>query len=123
MNNNHQLWKDYAASQAPELRRELILRYVPLVKFVIGRMSINLPVILDSDDVLAYGTMGLIDAINRFDPSRGVEFETYAPQRIRGSVVDALRRCNLLSRSTVTKARRVEESIAFLQQSLGRQPS
>ncbi|TAK32260.1 MAG: FliA/WhiG family RNA polymerase sigma factor [Chloroflexota bacterium] len=123
MNDNRELWKEYTVSRAPEMRQELILRYVPLVKFVIGRMSINLPAILDSDDILAYGTMGLIDAIDRYDPSRGVEFEAYAPQRIRGSVVDALRRCNLLSRSTVTKARQVEEAIAHLQQSLGRQPT
>src|SRR3990172_4938769 len=111
MNDNYELWKEYATSRAPELRQELTLRYVPLVKFVIGRMSIKLPTILNSDDILAYGTMGLIDAIDRYDLSRGVEFETYALQRIRGNVLDALRRCNLLSRSTLAKARKVEEAI------------
>ena len=123
MKEKHELWKEYVAVRAADVRQELILRYLPLVKFVIGRMSIHLPTILDSDDILAYGTMGLIDAIDRFDPGKGVEFETYAPQRIRGTIVDALRRCSILSRSTLTKARQLEVAIAHLQQQLGRQPS
>src|ERR1051326_5622236 len=69
-------------------RDELVVRYAPLVKYVIGRMAISLPAAMDSDDVLSAGTVGLLHAIDRFDPEQGVRFETYALQRIRGAIID-----------------------------------
>src|SRR5918911_1435618 len=72
-------------------RDELVVRYAPLVKYVIGRMAISLPAAMDSDDVLSAGTVGLLHAIDRFDPDQGVRFETYALQRIRGAIIDTIR--------------------------------
>src|SRR6185437_9025823 len=71
-------------------RDELVVRYAPLVKFVIGRMAISLPAAMDSDDVLSAGTIGLLHAVDRFDPDQGVRFETYGLQRIRGAIIDTI---------------------------------
>ena len=72
-------------------RSELVVRYTPLVKYVIGRMTISPSSAMDADDVLAAGTIGLLHAVDRFNPDQGVRFETYALQRIRGAIIDAIR--------------------------------
>ena len=79
-------------------RDELVERYAPLVKYVIARTSISLSVTLDADDVLSAGTVGLLQAVDRYDPDQGVRFETFALQRIRGAIVDAIRSVSPLSR-------------------------
>jgi RNA polymerase sigma factor for flagellar operon FliA len=84
-------WSRYLEEADAESREQIILQHTPLVKYVIGRLAIHLPQILDFEDVLAYGTLGLIQALDRFDPSRGVKFESYAVMRIRGAILDALR--------------------------------
>jgi RNA polymerase sigma factor for flagellar operon FliA len=104
------------------VREELVLRYAPLVKFVIGRMAISLPLVMDSDDVLSVGTIGLLQAIDRFDPDQGVRFQTYAQQRIRGAIVDAIRSVSPLSRGATRRARLLNETTAVLEQRLGRAP-
>ncbi len=78
-------------SVMPVDRDAAIEQYAPLVKYVVGRLAIGLPAILDYEDILSYGTIGLIEALDRFDGSKGVKFETYAISRIRGSIIDALR--------------------------------
>src|SRR5512143_673219 len=76
----------------PAVDREAAIRqYAPLVKYVVGRLAIGLPAILDYEDILSYGTIGLIEAFDRFDGTKGVKFETYAISRIRGAIIDALR--------------------------------
>lgn len=105
------------------MRQEIIRRYAPLVKYVIGRMALGTLGILDADDIISHGTIGLINAVDRFDPSRGVKFETYAIQRIRGSIVDAIRGTGLVSRSTIAKARMIDRAVAVLQQDLQRNPT
>src|SRR5437879_973044 len=80
----------YAATRDAAFRERIIIQYAPLVKYVVGRLAINLPTIVDSDDILSYGTIGLMDAIERFDSTRGIKFETYAISRIRGAIIDGL---------------------------------
>jgi RNA polymerase sigma factor FliA len=104
-------------------RDELVVRYAPLVKYVIGRMAISLPAAMDSDDVLSAGTVGLLHAIDRFDPDQGVRFETYALQRIRGAIIDTIRSLSPLSRGAGRRARLLDETTALLAQRLGRAPS
>src|SRR5947208_3904434 len=104
-------------------RDELVVRYAPLVKYVIGRMAISLPAAMDSDDVLSAGTIGLLHAIDRFDPEQGVRFETYALQRIRGAIIDTIRSLSPLSRGAGRRARLLDEHTSALAQRLGRAPT
>jgi len=113
----------YAAPRDPAAREQMILQYAPLVKYVVGRLAINLPAVLDSEDVVSFGIIGLIDAVERFDPTRGTKFETYAIPRIRGSIIDSLRSLDQIPRSTKQKARDIERAFAFLESSLGRPPA
>ena len=115
----------YAAeARLPVNERETAIRqYAPLVKYVVGRLAIGLPAILDYEDILSYGTIGLIEALDRFDGSKGVKFETYAISRIRGAIIDALRALDRLPRSVRQKARRLEQVTVALTADLGREPT
>jgi RNA polymerase sigma factor FliA len=104
-------------------RGELVSRYVPLVKYVIGRMAVSPSGAMDVDDVLAAGTIGLLHAVDRFNPDQGVRFETYALQRIRGAIIDAIRSLSPISRTGVRRMRLLEETAATLTQHLGRAPT
>ena len=84
------LWEDYAKKPSPELREKIILEYAPLVKVVAGRLAMYLGYNVEYDDLVSYGIFGLIDAIDKFDPSKDVKFETYASLRIRGSIIASL---------------------------------
>lgn len=116
-------WSVYIASRSVHTKEDLILQYAPLVKYVVGRLAIGLPSIMDYEDVLSHGTLGLIEAVERFDPSKGVKFETYAIARIRGAIIDSLRALDRLPRSVRQKAREVDKAVAALEASLGRAPS
>src|SRR5690606_13096175 len=111
------------ADRDPAVREQLILQYAPLVKYVMGRLAISLPSILDYEDILSFGTIGLIEAVERFDHEKGVKFETYAISRIRGSIIDALRSLDRLPRSVRQKAREANEAILRLTNELGRDPT
>lgn len=119
---NYPIWVRFRAGDRAA-RDELVVRYAPLVKYVIGRMAISLPAAMDSDDVLSAGTVGLLHAIDRFDPDQGVRFETYALQRIRGAIIDTIRSLSPLSRGAGRRARQLEETTAGLAQRLGRVPT
>ena len=82
------VWAAFKDSSDPLARENLILAYSPLVKYVAGRLSANLPQTVDSADLISYGVFGLIDAIEKFDPERGIKFETYAIARIKGPIID-----------------------------------
>ncbi len=116
-------WNDYVIARDSGLKEQLILQYAPLVKYVVGRLAIGLPNIMDFEDVLSYGTLGLIEAVERYDPSKGVKFETYAIARIRGAIIDALRALDRLPRSVRQKAREMEKVTAELEATLGRPPT
>src|SRR5712691_6440828 len=119
---NYPIWVRLRAGDR-SARDELVVRYAPLVKYVIGRMAISLPAAMDSDDVLSAGTVGLLHAIDRFDPEQGVRFETYALQRIRGAIIDTIRSLSPLSRGAGRRARLLDETAAQLAQQLGRAPT
>lgn len=103
-------------------RGDLVERYTPLVKYVIGRMAISPSGAMDADDVRAAGTIGLLHAVDRFNPDQGVRFETYALQRIRGAIIDAIRSLSPISRTSLRRIRLLEETTATLTQRLGRAP-
>src|SRR6266545_7843372 len=113
-------WVRYAAERDPGLREQLILQYAPLVKYVVGRLAIMLPRILDSDDVLSIGTMGLIEAVDRYDPSTGVKFQTYAISRIRGAILDELRSLDWIPRSARQRSAEIARTFARLEAENGR---
>ncbi|MEO8538501.1 MAG: FliA/WhiG family RNA polymerase sigma factor [bacterium] len=104
-------------------RDAAIRQYAPLVKYVVGRLAIGLPAILDYEDILSYGTIGLIEALDRFDDSKGVKFETYAISRIRGSIIDALRALDRLPRSVRQKAKKLEQIHVSFVLDNGREPT
>ena len=115
-------WQDYLTNRDHEVRDQLIIQYAPLVKYVAGRMVVSLPGLINNEDILSYGTIGLIQAVDRFDPAQGVKFETYAIRRIRGSIIDAIRSLHPLSRDTNRRAREIERAYDALIHELGRTP-
>lgn len=121
--NASELWERYKATKDPSMRKQLILLYAPLVKYVVGRMAIGMPNILDSEDVIGHATIGMIEAMERFDPGRGFKFETFAIPRIRGSVLDAVRRLGIHHRGSRRKMKEIEAAISLLQDRDGRTPS
>ncbi len=115
-------WKLYRDKRDDGLREQLIIQYAPLVKYVIGRMAVSLPGLINHEDVLSLGTIGLIQAVDRYDPDLGVKFETYAIRRIRGNILDANRRLHPLSRDANRRAREIERAYDCLIQKLERMP-
>jgi RNA polymerase sigma factor FliA len=117
------LWQQYRKTGDRALRDRLILTYAPLVKFVAGRLGSGLPAHVDEGDLVSYGLLGLIGAIERFDPDREVKFETYAIARIRGAIIDELRALDWVPRSVRARAREIERAIAELEKRLHRAPT
>src|SRR6202048_153325 len=112
----------YVIGGGPLSREEIIHKYLHLVKYVAGRISINLPPNVEINDLINEGILGLIDAINKYDDSRGVKFETYAITRINGAILDALRALDWVPRAVRQKAREMEKVFAELEHRLGRVP-
>lgn len=109
-------------SVAPS-RDDLIVSHLPLVKFLVGRIASQLPPHLDQEDLMSAAIIGLITAAERFDPSRGVQFKTFAEQRIRGTIIDELRSQDWLTRSLREKFKRLEREFSMLEHRLGRNPT
>jgi len=107
----------------PPSRDELVVAHLPLVKFIVDRIASSLPPHLDRDDLRSAAVIGLISAAERFDPGRGVQFKTFAEQRIRGTIMDELRAQDWLTRSLRDKFKKLEKEFAQLEQHLGRNPS
>lgn len=118
----HDLWERYRTGDAAA-REGLILHYSPLVKFVAGRIAAGLPSHADRDDLISDGLVGLIDAVERFEPERGVPFEAYATQRIRGAILDGLRSLDWMPQRTRRLSKQVDATISGLSQALGRVPT
>jgi RNA polymerase sigma factor FliA len=118
-----ELWRRYKESGEARAREQLVLAYSPLVKYVAGRMSTGLPAHVEEADLISYGLLGLISAIERFDPEREIKFETFAITRIKGSVIDELRSLDWVPRSVRAKARQIEKANARLEHRLQRAPS
>ncbi|MGZ4309641.1 MAG: RNA polymerase sigma factor WhiG [Gaiellaceae bacterium] len=117
------LWREYTKTKDQGVRDRLILTYAPLVKYVAGRLGSGLPAHVDEGDLVSYGLLGLIGAIERYDPDRDVKFETYAISRIKGAIIDELRAMDWVPRSVRSRARDIERGIAELEARLGRAPT
>src|SRR6187401_3667716 len=117
------LWQEFRRTNDRGLRDRLILTYAPLVKFVAGRLGASLPSHVDEQDLVSYGLLGLIGAIERYDPGREIKFETFAMARIRGAIIDELRSLDWVPRSVRTRARQIERAIAALEKELHRAPT
>jgi len=116
------VWAAYKETRDSQARDSLILNYSPLVKYVAGRLSSNLPHTVDTADLISYGVFGLIDAIDKFDTSRGIKFETYAIARIKGAIIDELRAMDWVPRSVRARAREIEAAYIKLENQLKRVP-
>ena len=117
------LWQEFRRTNDRSLRDRLILTYAPLVKFVAGRLGASLPSHVDEQDLVSYGLLGLISAIERYDPDREIKFETYAIVRIKGAIIDELRSLDWVPRSVRSRAREIERAIVELERTLMRAPT
>ncbi|WP_235926013.1 FliA/WhiG family RNA polymerase sigma factor [Actinokineospora pegani] len=117
------LWRAYGRGGDQALRDRLVLHYAPLVKYVAGRVGTGLPAHVDVSDLTQSGIFGLVDAIEKFEPERGLKFETYAMQRIRGAILDDLRAQDWVPRTVRGRVREVERGIERLGAKLQRTPN
>lgn len=114
------LWKEYGQCRKVQVREKIIEYYLPLVKLVAGRIAIGMPHYVEKDDLASNGFFGLLDAIERYDYTRGIKFETYAVTRIRGAILDAIRAQDWVPTTVRQKARQYEKTVATLENCLGR---
>jgi RNA polymerase sigma factor for flagellar operon FliA len=117
------LWDAYAKKQDPEVKRQITEAYFPLVKYLAERMVSTLPASVDVDDLISMGTFGLIEAIDRFDISRGIQFKTYCTARIRGAILDSLRTNDWVPRLVRLRTNLVDKTLRRLYGELGREPT
>lgn len=114
------VWQRYRQTQDPALRESLLVRYLPLVKQTAGRLAVGMPPHVETADLESYGLFGLMDALSRFDETRGIKFETYAATRIRGAILDGLRSQDPAPPVWRERSRRLEQAHAALEARLGR---
>lgn len=114
------LWEDYAKLRTADLREKLILEYAPLVKVVAGRLSMYLGYNVEYEDLVSYGVFGLIDAIDKFDMGKEVKFETYASLRIRGAILDQIRKMDWIPRTIRQRQKQIDAAMKDLEQKNGR---
>ncbi len=116
----NKLWDDYAKTKSPEIREKIILEYAPLVKLVAGRLSMYLGYNVEYDDLVGYGVFGLIDAIDKFDFMKEVKFETYASLRIRGAILDQIRKMDWIPRTIRQKQKKIDAVMKEIESAKGR---
>lgn len=114
------LWDEFKKTKSPALRDKFIRQYMPLVKYVAGKVAVGMPNSVEYDDLVGFGQFGLIDAINKYDTSKNVKFKTYAVTRIRGAIFDELRQIDWVPRSVRQKSREIEDAVVTLESRLGR---
>lgn len=119
-----ELWKQFTADKSNKaVRDKLIVQYIYLTRYVIGRIKVNLPPSFSYEDIASYGVEGLIDAVEKYSPDRGAKFETYALMRIRGAIIDKIRANDWLPRTIRKKIKEVKETINILKNELNRMPT
>ena len=109
--DREKLWESYQKNPVSEIREQIIIEYAPLVKLVAGRLSMYLGYNVEYEDLVSYGIFGLIDAIDKFDRSKDVKFETYASLRIRGAILDQIRKMDWIPRAVRQKQKKIDEAI------------
>jgi RNA polymerase sigma factor FliA len=122
MSSLDNLWKEYKESASKVAKDKLLLEYAPLVKYIAQRIAVNLPASVDRDDLVSSGILGLVKAVETFEPERGFKFETYAGHKVRGAILDDLRAMDWIPRSVRQKARELQRTYAKLENELGRMP-
>ncbi len=121
--DREKLWEEYSKNPTQELREKLIVEYAPLVRVVAGRLSMYLGYNVEYDDLVSYGIFGLIDAIDKFDLGKDVKFETYASLRIRGAILDQIRKMDWIPRTVRQKQKKIEEAIKIVETRTGKNAS
>lgn len=116
-------YEEQSGERAQQTRETMIVQHLPLVRYLVARFAAQVPGHLDPQDLTSAAIIGLIHAADRFDPSRGVLFKTFAEQHIRGAIIDELRACDPLSRTMRDKCKAMEREMQKLEHSLGRNPS
>lgn len=119
-NEKNRLWESYVKTGAADIRELLIVEYAPLVKIIAGRLSMYLGYNVEYEDLVSYGIFGLIDAIDKFDYGKGIKFETYASLRIRGAILDQIRKLDWIPRTLRQKQKRMDAALLKLEKELGR---
>ena len=119
-NGKERLWDQYAKCKSSELREKIIIEYAPLVKLVAGRLSMYLGYNVEYEDLVSYGIFGLIDAIDKYDFNKNVKFETYASLRIRGAILDQIRKMDWIPRSVRQKQKKIDMTMSKLEAEYGR---
>ena len=114
------IWEEYKKTGSVELRDYIIRKYMPLAKYVAGKISIGMPPSVGFEDLVQCGLIGLYDAVEKYEPDKNVKFKTYATTRIRGAIIDELRAQDWVPRSVRQKARELENAIAVTESRLGR---
>lgn len=117
------LWDDYERTKSHEIREKIILEYASLVKVVSGRLSMYLGYNVEYDDLVSYGVFGLIDAIDKFDSKKAVKFETYASLRIRGAILDQIRKMDWIPRTIRQRQKKIDAVIREVEATTGRNAS
>ena len=121
--SKEQLWERYRKNRTQELREQIIIEYAPLVKLVAGRLNMYLGYNVEYEDLVSYGVFGLIDAIDKFDMTKDVKFETYASLRIRGAILDQIRKMDWIPRTVRQKQKKIDEAIKLIEARTGRTAS
>lgn len=116
LDSTMEYWKEWKQDGSHDAKRSLIESYLPLVDYVVNRLAIGLPQNVSKDDLTSHGVLGLIDALEKFELDRGLQFETYATWRIRGAIIDSLRQGDWVPRSVREKARKIEAAYQTLEQ-------
>lgn len=119
LQRQQELWKKYSETKDPGIKDQLIIEYADLVKYVAGRLSIYFGSNVEYDDLVGYGVFGLIDAIDKFDLTKKVKFETYASLRIRGAIIDSIRELDWAPRSLRKKGKELEKAYFEVENQLG----
>ncbi len=122
MDDKNKLWESHLNNKNSRAREQLIINYVDLVKTHAYKISQSLPSMVEIDDLISYGTFGLIDAVDKYDPSRNVLFEIYASLRIRGAIYDGLRKMDWAPQSLRRKTKAMEKAYQYLEKEFGREP-
>ncbi len=117
------LWKEYKETGSRQAKDEIVVHYLGLVRFVAGRMAMNSPPQVEKDDLIGWGALGLLDAVEKYDPGQKASFETYASTRIRGAIIDQIRSLDWAPRSLRRKARQLGQATAKLKEKLAREPT
>ena len=123
MIDNYKLWKEYKEDNSSEAREKLIKEYLPLVKYHAGRVKMIVPEFVEKDDLISFGVIGLIDALEKFDYNKKIEFSTYANKRVCGEIIDHLRDLDWLPHSLRRDGKKLKKTVEEMTQNLGRRPT